>query len=1313
MLNWDNPTGSATGTKATTADKLPTVTKETIDHDAILSKPTPVLPKANLASAVSVNDKRVVNGKGDINQLAPFKYPWAWEYFLNGNKNHWTPTDINMNQDVMDYHHKLNDAERHVFENVIAYLTTSDILAMRNIGLAVMEKMTAPELQIYQARQVYDECLTDDHEVLTTDGWKPISEITVNDQVYTMDPVTQQRQFEKVERVVNYPDYTGVLHEFTSRHVSQCVTSNHRMPYIDRNSCSQVKYAHEFPEGVQGVGFYNNTSNMPDVGELTAEEQFLIALQADGTVLRCDPVTGKSGDAIICTFSFNKKRKLKRFEQILGKLNYEFSVSTDPSKESFYEKTVYSVKPPSGLLVTKLFQDWVDISNAEPSWARAFIEELSKWNGWGYLVNWFTDGIGYATPDLRNAKVVEQLGLIAGYRVTYNTPLSKRGAETFHRMYFTSNSSNQGAVVKKEHAVVNVPVYCLTVPSGFFFVKRNNAISLTGNSVHCYIEGTSVLTPAGWKDFRMVTPDTLVYQYGKDGKLEVTPHLGVTKDPFDGHLLRIHGENYESVVTPNHKCVVYTRSPNGLTMTKMTAEELSQGGALSKVDLPLRCTQTYVGEEQIEQSLIAMAIYLHRLDTCKGNDTVVLSFTAGLDTRPCLLTIAALTKANVTFTHTVVTDTHFVTIPSTLLKTHVIKDDTFDQGLQQVYGEAVRWLLGTNIPIDIKYLTLSVSVWLTVAGYNTCEHGDTFDINSKVCVDGGTLSIEPHRYKGFVYSVGVPSTMIVTRYKGKVSISGNTWTYQHCIETIGLDQAEIYNRYRVVPGINGKIQMSNRRLEAAMRKDIDLTNRDDLHSFAMSLVFFSAIFEGCWFMNGFSPIFSLQRRGLMKGTGEQLQYIGRDECLLPDTDVLTPDGWLPISKLTKGTAVLQYEPEKGCSFVVPSRIIDQQYEGTIYNFSSGLGHYDLSVTPAHRMVTRNKNRGIRVVQAEKCYVHPYMSMVVGHGVHPIENSSLTIRERIALAYQADGAVTRVACTGVTCGHVLGTIALKRSRKITRLTALLEESGYTWRKSIQAGDYHSFRIEFPISDVKYMSKSLEWINLGTITCATAREILEEIAEWDGSRPSDNRIRYDSTNGEAVDKLQAIAAIAGYRVLRKLVTDDRSDLYNDVHRLYVHKVSTQVNGVTIAKTDHQYSGTIHCVTVDSGMFYVRRNGAVMITGNSSHVSFGIKLVRTMMSEEQLSLDETELSVMWKEAEACEQAYIDYILQNPILGYSKEDHMEQFRFFANRRARALGVKEPFPGATNALPWLDEQLNMRKEKNFFETRVTEYQTGAALNWD
>ncbi|MCG8311589.1 MAG: ribonucleotide-diphosphate reductase subunit beta [Pseudomonadales bacterium] len=222
----------------------------------------------------------------------------------------------------------------------------------------------------------------------------------------------------------------------------------------------------------------------------------------------------------------------------------------------------------------------------------------------------------------------------------------------------------------------------------------------------------------------------------------------------------------------------------------------------------------------------------------------------------------------------------------------------------------------------------------------------------------------------------------------------HTWTYQHCIETIGLDQREIYNRYRVVPAIYGKIKMANKRLNRVLSSDFDLTNRDNLEEFALSYLFFSAVFEGCWFYNGFSPIFALQRRGLMKGTGEQLQYIMRDEVM------------------------------------------------------------------------------------------------------------------------------------------------------------------------------------------------------------------------------------------------------------------------------------------------------------------------------HCAFGLRVVRQLLSEESLTLDPKAISTMWQEAEAAEQAYANYLLQDPILGYSAEDHIGQFRFIANRRAKQLHLAEPFPDAENRLDWLDEQASMRKEKNFFETRVTEYQTGASLSW-
>jgi ribonucleoside-diphosphate reductase beta chain len=57
------------------------------------------------------------------------------------------------------------------------------------------------------------------------------------------------------------------------------------------------------------------------------------------------------------------------------------------------------------------------------------------------------------------------------------------------------------------------------------------------------------------------------------------------------------------------------------------------------------------------------------------------------------------------------------------------------------------------------------------------------------------------------------------------------------------------------------------------------------------------------------------------------------------------------------------------------------------------------------------------------------------------------------------------------------------------------------------------------------------------------------------------------------------------------------------------------------------------------------------------------------------------------------------------------ESLHFIANRRATRIGLDKLFPGANN--PWMAEMIDLKKVKNFFETKGTEYQTGGALSWD
>ena len=49
---------------------------------------------------VRLEDKKIINGKADVNQLVPFKYKWAWDKYLAGCANHWMPQEINMTRDI-------------------------------------------------------------------------------------------------------------------------------------------------------------------------------------------------------------------------------------------------------------------------------------------------------------------------------------------------------------------------------------------------------------------------------------------------------------------------------------------------------------------------------------------------------------------------------------------------------------------------------------------------------------------------------------------------------------------------------------------------------------------------------------------------------------------------------------------------------------------------------------------------------------------------------------------------------------------------------------------------------------------------------------------------------------------------------------------------------------------------------------------------------------------------------------------------------------------------------------------------------------
>ena len=118
-------------------------------------------------------------------------------------------------------------------------------------------------------------------------------------------------------------------------------------------------------------------------------------------------------------------------------------------------------------------------------------------------------------------------------------------------------------------------------------------------------------------------------------------------------------------------------------------------------------------------------------------------------------------------------------------------------------------------------------------------------------------------------------------------------------------------------------------------------------------------------------------------------------------------------------------------------------------------------------------------------------------------------------------------------------------------------------------------------------------------------------------------------------------------------------------------------------------------------------------SIHIKFGTTLLNKIREQNpDLMTDkfETELTEVLKRAVDLEIEYAKDVLPRGILGLNSEMFVEYMQFIANRRLENLNMKYRYDSDNNPFPWLSEVIDIRKQKNFFETRVIDYQDESAL---
>ena len=126
--------------------------------------------------------------------------------------------------------------------------------------------------------------------------------------------------------------------------------------------------------------------------------------------------------------------------------------------------------------------------------------------------------------------------------------------------------------------------------------------------------------------------------------------------------------------------------------------------------------------------------------------------------------------------------------------------------------------------------------------------------------------------------------------------------------------------------------------------------------------------------------------------------------------------------------------------------------------------------------------------------------------------------------------------------------------------------------------------------------------------------------------------------------------------------------------------------------------------------------ILRDESMHLNFGIDVINQIKLENPhlwTAEFQQEVTQMILEGTELEIQYARDSMPRGVLGMNAAMMEEYLHFIANRRSAQIGLKEQYPGAQNPFPWMSEIMDLRKEKNFFETRVIEYQTGGALSWD
>lgn len=309
--------------------------------------------------------------------------------------------------------------------------------------------------QYFCMKQTQHGCITGDHEVLTRAGWKRIDQLADGEEVAAATNSNSPKIFWEVPSKVTRFLYTGEVHSVEGSSISLLATHDHKIPFNTNKSPKDLPINQFFAKYKSGKlplsgTWCSGTVKFPHA-------KLAAAFQSDGCQV---------GDKV--AFHFSKERKVQRLQALLLEAGIDYKLYK--CQDGTTQMECYTN------LGNKLAGPWMLEWDAESM--KEFVLEYPHWDGHHGETSETVFSV-----DRNQLLWIETLSRLSMQGFSYQGQFKSGFSSTVHRTNLNVRcQASFTSCEKSTRPIVNEPMYCVTVRSGFFMVRRNNKIFMTGNS---------------------------------------------------------------------------------------------------------------------------------------------------------------------------------------------------------------------------------------------------------------------------------------------------------------------------------------------------------------------------------------------------------------------------------------------------------------------------------------------------------------------------------------------------------------------------------------------------------------------------------------------------------------------------------------------------------------------------------------------------------------------------------------------------------------------------------------------------------------